>query len=79
MLYNFIVTGLASLQSQSGIHTFFNNFVSEVEKNNGFPTPSCYSSCLDSDTYRELLSRVKSISDIYSTGSPVECSSDEED
>lgn len=72
------MTGLTYLQSQSKIYTFFNHFMTHVEKSNGVPIPSCYLSSLDRDTYQELLYSSKDLLDIYCVGSPVECSSDEE-
>ena len=66
-----------ALQTHSGISFFLDTLLDHAHKCNPRLVPT-YGSCLDGDTYLELLSNLKSCKDSYKTGSPSECSTDEE-
>lgn len=66
-----------ALQTHSGISFLLDTLLDHAHKCNPRLVPT-YGSCLDGDTYLELLSNLKSFKDSYKTGSPSECSTDEE-
>ena len=72
-----IVSCLSTLQSHSGIYSFLDSLLAQGKKCDPRLVPS-YSSCLDADTYHELLASLSTIRDNYQVGPQIDISSDEE-
>lgn len=75
----YIVPCCTALQSHSGLRSFVGVLYDHTLKCNPRLVPTYATSCLDCDSYQELLTSLTNISDCYHTGGPQsECSTDEE-
>ena len=73
------MSSYTALQSHSGIEEFFKTLHSEVKGIDIRRVPVYHSTCLDPDSYQEMLAKLQEIKDLYHIGlSTSDDSTDEE-
>ncbi len=70
------VNSLATLQVHSGIHNLLQSLITRCGRGSTRLVPAYRQTCLDDDTYQELISDVTVAMDTYKTGPPSDCSTD---